>query len=112
MQNKAVSLRPGNKALCHNCYPPCMNTSILGCSISLHHCTTVKETFLSRITVQQQVQCVSNSRGCSSSIFKFCYHKDNSTVLRDSALIYGHTNCIKVYAEHNYRANADAPGTV
>lgn len=60
MQKKAVSLRLGNKAFCHNCHSPHMNTSILSCSVLPHHCTTMKETFLSMITAQYQVQCMSD----------------------------------------------------
>ena len=47
MQNKAVSLRQGNKTICHNCYPLPLSISILSCYILLYHCTTVKEIHIS-----------------------------------------------------------------
>lgn len=52
VQNKAASLRLGNKTLCNSCYSPPIKTSILSCSILLHHCTAIKETFLSIVTVR------------------------------------------------------------
>lgn len=81
MQNKAVSLRLGNKTFCHNSHSPHMNTSILSCSTASLYNHERNISFYDNCTIASTVYIKTNFRGCSSSISKSWHHKDNGKVL-------------------------------